>query len=64
MDRESVVQGKNIACNAVGERDEALYAKEIYVCLRDGRRICLVELIDANGKKAATGTGWHLLAEH
>jgi hypothetical protein len=35
---------------AIGELDEALDAKETYVRLSDGRRICLevVELIDAN----------------
>ena len=38
-----------------------MHAKEIYVRLRDERRICLVELIDANRKKTAAGKGWQLV---
>jgi hypothetical protein len=58
LDREGVVEGESIPREAVGERDEALHAKEIYVRLRDERRICLVELTDANRKKTVTGKGW------
>jgi hypothetical protein len=39
-----------------------LHANEIYVRLWDERRICLVELIDANRKKkTVTGKGWQLV---
>jgi hypothetical protein len=57
LDRESVVKGEGIPCEAVGERDETLHAEEIDVWLRDERRIRLVELIDANRKKTTTDTG-------
>jgi hypothetical protein len=58
LDREGVAEGEGIPREAVGERDEALHAKEIYVRRWDDRRICLVELIDANRKKPMTGNGW------
>jgi hypothetical protein len=58
LDRDGVVEREGIPREAVGEREEALHAKEIYVRLRDERRICLVELIDANRKKTVTGEGW------
>jgi hypothetical protein len=51
LDRECVVEGENIHCETVGERDEALDAKEIYVRLWDGRGIRLVELIDTNRRQ-------------
>jgi hypothetical protein len=60
-------RGCCIPREAVGERDETLHAKEIYVRPRNSygkvakgskRRICLVELIDANRKKTVTGKGW------
>jgi hypothetical protein len=51
MDRESVVERESTPREAVGEWDEALDAKEIYVRLRDERRIYLVELIDGNRKE-------------
>jgi len=38
-----------------------LYAEEIYVCLRDERGICLVELINANRKKTVNGKGDRIL---
>jgi hypothetical protein len=58
LDQDNVVEREGIPREAVGEWDEALHAKEIYVRLRDERRIYLVELIDANRKKAVTGKGW------
>ena len=47
MDCEAVVEGNCVPCEAVAERDEALYAEEIYVRFGDRRRVCLVELVDA-----------------
>jgi hypothetical protein len=43
LDHEGVVETESIPREAVGERNEASHAKEIYVRLRDERRICLVE---------------------
>jgi len=48
LDGEGVIEGERVACEAVAERDEALHAEEIDVCFGDGRRVCLVELVDAN----------------
>jgi hypothetical protein len=61
LDREGVVEREGIPREAVGEWDEALHAKEIYIRLRDERCICLVELIDAKRKKTVRGKGWQLV---
>jgi len=57
LDGEAVVERESIPCEAVGERNEALHAEEIYVCLRDERRIRLIELIDAKQKEDSDGHG-------
>jgi len=57
LDREGVVEREGIPREAIRERDEALHAKEIYIRLWDERRICFVELIDANRKTTVTGHG-------
>jgi hypothetical protein len=43
------------------ESEMRLHAKEIYVRQRDERRICFVELIDANRKKTLMVTDWQLV---
>jgi hypothetical protein len=55
--REGVVEREGIPREAVGERDETLHTKEVYIRLRTKQRICLVELIDANRKKTVRGKG-------
>jgi hypothetical protein len=42
-------RGEHIPCGAVAEREEALDAEEVCVRfkLRDGRRVRLIELVDA-----------------
>jgi len=51
LDRKVVVEGNHVPCKAVTERDEALYAEEIYVHFRDGRCVCLVKLVDAGMRR-------------
>lgn len=46
--RKGVVEWYSIPCEAIRERDEALHSEEVYVCLRYGGRICLVELVNTN----------------
>jgi hypothetical protein len=58
---EGVVERKGIPREVIGERGEALHAKEINVRLRDEWLICLVEPIDVNRKKTMTGKGWRLV---
>jgi hypothetical protein len=46
LDREGVVEGNRVPYEAVAERGEALDAEKVYVRFVNGRRICLVELVD------------------
>lgn len=55
MDRKGILERGSIPREAVGERDEVLYTKEIYVRLRDEWYIRLVELVDTNRKRAMKG---------
>jgi hypothetical protein len=58
LDRDGVVVREGIPREVVRR---GIARKEIYVGLRDERRICLVELIDANRKKTVTGNGGQLV---
>ena len=51
LDCEGVVQKQLYPVRSLENENGVLHAKEMYVRLRDERRICLVELIDANRKK-------------
>jgi len=45
--REDVVEGNHAPWEAVAERDGELDAGEVYIRFGDGRRVCLVKLVNA-----------------
>lgn len=46
LDCEGVVEGNHVSCEAVAERGEALEGEDVYARVRDGRCVCLVELVN------------------
>ena len=46
LDCEGVVEGNRVARGAIAERDRALDVEKVYVRFGDGRRVCLVQLVD------------------
>jgi ABC-type methionine transport system permease subunit len=58
VESAGVVKREGIPSEAVGERDKALYANEIFVRFRLERHICL---IDANRKNTRTRKSWQFI---
>ena len=58
LDCEGVVEGNHVPCRAIAEREEALYAEEVYASGSgmDGWRVRLVKLVDVVRRNGGEGS--------